>query len=238
MWLLSTFADNFMLALKPGTIKTGMSKGKSLKLYYKMALIPLILSLALATIIFYSSQASISSSTIPFLSPSIQTALSSTVSSLSGSGSGSTGSSFIMLITNLSIIAARFLIALPLAILINAGILHLFGKKIFGVFNNNYATTLSATVYSFIPILLFGWLISFFPALNPLFILLIIWSMIIYAFALSSLQSITKKRALVVIILTGLAVTVVALVILPFAVSFINSLLLPALTQNMYGGIW
>lgn len=232
---LRDFKDAVITAIKPGanTTKT-MRKGKALKFYYRISIIPLIINIILV-LLFNVSNSQFATS-INSLTGALQT-----LTQVSGgyglqnlqnllSGLVSLVSDRVLVVV---LVVLKFWIIFPIMMFLNAGILHIFGKRVFGAFDNGYVNTMSATLYSIIPLFAFGWLTTSPSIVGPVSLLLLVWSVFIYTVALANQQKLTKKKAFAIIFGTGFVLTVLLLVVMPFIAMFLHELI----GSSLYSGI-
>lgn len=174
---------------------TAASKGirEAVVWYYKLSVVPLIITIILAAIV--------GGAVITL--PSV---LGSPAAQLSGLGyAAALGAAGIVLL--------YFIVLIPVGLLVGAGLLHFFGKYVFRKFKEDYAHTLTATVYQTAPAVLFFWLFVI-PLLGTVANIVIgIWSLVVYIFALSNLQKISKWAVVGISVGMGIIVFIVALII-------------------------
>ncbi len=227
------FEEAIVSAVKPAqSTSLTIGRAETLKRYYRMSIIPFLLYVVVSVAIFYllTPLPVISNS---FLRPSNPLGSISDLSNVQGT--------FALLSQNLIIyvIAAALLfwIGIPLLMLMNALILHIFGKWIFAGFRKGYSNTLTATLYSFVPTFLFLWLVivpvNIFS--GPMQLLLLLWSFAIYVIALSNQQAISRRRAVSIILGGGFVLTVVLLVAMPFIGAFVHSTFLSSIYSSIGG---
>lgn len=192
--------------------KRKLDLGGAVKLYYKVALLPFILYVAIGII---AVMLGINTHTFPS---------SSMVYSLGGFAKS--------LAYGLVIVGAiaLFFIVMPLSIAIDALIYQLIGKFFLNVWKGNYDKTFSALVFALFPLLLLLWL-SVIPFLNSIFIVVApIWAIVVLVIALSAQQNITRLNAALVMLLKVIILLIVFLLIglsVFAAVAYVASSLLP-----------
>ncbi len=142
--------------------------------YYKLAVVPLIISILISVILF---------------------GIVGSVSSLFGLNNLLPGVGFTAAIVVLVVIL-YFLIFIPAGFLIGAAILHFFGKHVFRKFKEDYAHTLTAIVYESAPAVMLFWL-YLIPVVGEILMFIVgIWNLVIYFYALSNQQKISKLAVL------------------------------------------
>ncbi len=105
------------------------------------------------------------------------------------------------------------LILIPLGIIINSAIVHLFSKIIFRVFNKNFSRTVTAFTLSTFPLVFFIWVFPI-PLLGSLISILIgIWEFIILIISMARQQEVSGLRAFGGIILPEIILIVIFIII-------------------------
>jgi hypothetical protein len=172
--------------------KKSMDIGDSLRFYYKLSVIPILLTLAVAII----------------------------VSCISGS------------IKYAMLFSAVSLLTVPINLILTSGPLHLVGK-LFGKFKKPYDNTFTASVYSIVPSLLISWMTSsvaallqpgmaYYAVVLSIAVICFIVEAVIWLFAISNLQKITKLTAIGLVLLTIILVFVLlAALVFLFALAVI-----------------
>lgn len=104
-------------------------------------------------------------------------------------------------------------LGIPVSIVINSAVLHLFAKLLFKVLKQPFNNTLTAMSYSMSPLIFFYWTQALpTPANLVADIILMIWTFIIGIFMLSKTQQVSKLRALGAVLIAML---------IPLAIIFI-----------------
>lgn len=186
-----------------GAIDTIMHPGKntgnsmdimqSLSMYYKVSLIPAVIFIILALV----------------AAGAVSSALGSALGSI---GSGAAG----LLLIGIGLV---FLwIAIPIGLMIDAALLHLFGKFILKSFKGTYNNTFAGFVYGELPIVALFWVALVLSIISPLLglivlIILGVWTIIVGIIALAGQNKTT-------------AVNVIIAAVLEFVVIFIINTLL------------
>ena len=184
--------EGWNIMLHPGkATKKTLSVSEGLKYYYRLAIIPLVISIVIGAI---------AAAALPGLAGSA-----STNPLMSSYGLGAIG--------GVGIIAAAIvglLIANPIGMLISAALLQLFGKHLFKAYKNDYEHTFTAYAKGgIVPSTMFYWLSSL-PVIGIAFAVIFgIWSFIVAIIALANQQGISRWKSLGVIIGTGVIVYII-----------------------------
>ena len=185
MIFIDEIKEQLNVMLHPGSAIKSRSVGDSLKYYYKLAFIPMVLSL----ILVYIAGA----------------ALGSVMSFL---GMSALSSSSIMLI--LGLILLLILVLEPIGLFINAAILQAIGGNLFKAFKGRYNDTFSAITYASCTGILFIWVLVV-PLIGFLiFAILGVWSFIIEIIGIAKMQKVSRLAAFAIIIGAGIIVGIVA----------------------------
>ncbi len=166
--------------------------GQSITWYYKLAIVPLIIS-AIGALVLGSALG----------------ALFSMIPSLAGLGLGGA-------IAGLAVVFVilYFVILAPIGLFVDAAILHFFGKFVFRQFKSDYAHTFAGLVYGISPEILFFWLV-FIPIIGwIIYAVVAIWALIVYIFALSNQQKTSKLSVIGVLVGTVIIIWVIEVIIL------------------------
>jgi len=203
--------------LRPGEMtKKSMEVGEAYSFYYKATLLPLvamiIVSLALAGAIAASPLGSLLGGVV---------------------GGGALASAIAIPILTIWVI-------IPISILIDGGLYHIFGRWT-GQFKGDFNKTLTATMFSFMPttIFLFALIVPTSIGLFPLFI---IWDLIVLVLALQNQQKVGWNIAFGVVVITvaviaaiiGIVLSVLAISLSGTVMGWLNAVL-PHLLGN--GGL-
>ena len=181
-----------------------MSIGQALSFYYKLAFIPLILSLILMILIYVLGNAI-------FPGPSLL------VSSHAFAFGWLVGLPLVLIL--LLVVLVGFLVLFPISILLTAGIFHLFGKFLFKIYKSDYKDTVTGVMYASGANILVYWLIAI-PILGSFIgIIFSIWSLIILILALAKLQK-TSGLASFGVIFGSAVVIVIIVVVVSFLIFF------------------
>ncbi len=198
-----------------------MEVRQALAFYYKAALVPLIISVIIAAPFGLLAGTLINSFTHELISTSGYT-------------------NIINMAVAVGFVLLYILVLLPLSILVNAAIYHLFANNLFHIWSKPYSNTMTAVLYSVlpvsvIPILPFIWL--FMPGLKSisailvavgilLFIALGIWEFIVLIISMARQQGVSGWRAfagiLISIVIFGIIVGIIDFV---FAIGVFSSTL-------------
>lgn len=192
-------ALNMMLHPDKAAAKT-LSVGEAFRFYYRLAVIPLILSIIIGIAVAVAVPA-----------PALP-------------GSAGTLSSMFRLSSGLGIIGggiAGLLVGLPISMLIAGALLQLFGRHLFKAYKNDFEHTFTGIVKgAYLPTIVLYWLALALPVLSYIFA---IWGFIIAIFALAKQQGITKTKSFLVLLGTGVIITIVAaLVAIGLVAAFIR----------------
>ncbi|MGC8586805.1 MAG: hypothetical protein ACP5K9_00755 [Candidatus Micrarchaeia archaeon] len=208
MIFVDDFLDGINLMLHPSAATSKkMDIGKAFSYYYKMTIVPLVISEVLA-ILFAVFMLSIIKSSLVF------------TSILGGFGA-------------LDFIALPLLILwilIPISIFISAGLYHIFGK-LFRQFKNSYSATVTAVVYSVVPTVLFYWAIII-PVLGGIISFVMgIWGFIVLVIALSKQQKISTGAAFGIAILVPIIIGIIVVIIVAL---FAIGVFLPILMSHNF----
>ena len=212
MDIVKDFKDGLDRIIHPNKNRDKMSIEKALRFYYRVMVLPLIVSLVLG-FIFGS-----------FYGPMSLFSLFGPVSGHGGILSGILSVVYVLLI---------FLVLIPVEIIINAAILQLFSKLIFKIWKGDISKTVTAVMFSELPVVLFYWLL-FIPIVKYVVIIPIIiatilallitiilelWSIYVLVVSLAVQHNISKLRAFAgwLLPIVILFVVVEVLIILVFA---------------------
>jgi len=193
---------NIMLHPGMATKKTlGILEG--LKYYYKLAVVPLILSIIVGVIVAVA---------LPNVSPS-------TNPLMAAYGLGALGGTGLILASIIGLLVAN-----PIGMVISAALLQLFGKHLFKAYKNDYHHTFTAYAKGgVVPSTMFYWL-SGIPVIGLVFAVIFgVWSFVVAIIALANQQGITRWKSLGVVIGTGVIIYIILfLIILGAAGLFIH----------------
>ncbi len=179
------------MMFSPGRFtKKRMSIGDALGFYYRLVIIPLIISLILGVLVGVAASA----------------VLSHFVGILGFFGGLGTAA------VAIGVVAMLLLVFIPIGMFISAALLHFFGKYVFRQFRSDYQATFAAVVYGEAPVILFFW-IAIIPVIGLLYILIDIWGFIVEIFALSNLQKTSKLSVVGVMIGTVVVILVIAIIL-------------------------
>ena len=170
--------------------KKPMKIGEALGYYYKLALIPLVISLVLGILLGAAASA--------VLSP-----YSSVLGVLGAAGTVGAIVGFVLLF---------FLILFPVGFFIDAAVLHFFGKFVFRQFKASYTETFAALVYVASPTVLFYWL-TFIPVIGLIMVVFELWALVVSIFALSNLQKTSKLAVIGVAIGTAVVIGIISVIV-------------------------
>jgi|GEM_PF-915052 len=187
------------IMLHPGSATTKkMSIGDAFSFYYKLTLVPVIISIAIAAVFIIAFYSFVQSS-------------------YSFAGIGALGIILLPL--------ASLWIINPIGIFVSAGLYQIFGK-LFRQFRNDYTATLNAVVYGTVPTVLFYWAIII-PMLGSLIAAVMgIWGFIVLVIALSRQQKISTAAAFGISILVPIIIgVIVAVIIFVFAFAMFGALM-------------
>lgn len=93
------------------------------------------------------------------------------------------------------VFAITFFLIIPFFIFISSGLYYILIKKLFNLYKNNFKDTFTAFIYSYLPYVLFFWLLLI-PILGFLFyIILVVWSFILSILIFSKIFNISKWKA-------------------------------------------
>ena len=173
MDIVKDFKDGLDRIIHPNKNRDKMSIEKAIRFYYRVMVLPLIVSVVLGFI---------------FGSVYGPMGLFSVFGPLSGHGgilSGILGVVYVLL---------TFLVLIPVGIIIDAAILHLFSKLIFRIFKGDISKTVTAVMFGELPLVLFYWLL-FIPIVKYVVIILALWSIYVLVVSLAVQHNISKLRA-------------------------------------------
>jgi hypothetical protein len=188
------------IMLHPGkNTKKELSVKNAFKMYYALAIIPVVLGLVL---VYLEGGFNPFSATAGFAS--MHYALFETLNNYKVA----IGAAFVLLL---------ILVLEPVSMLANSALYHLIVCKLFRVYNKKYPAVFTAVMYGVLPALMVYWL---YPAgyIGSLFMGIFgIWGLVVEIIALSNLLKISRLKALGTIILYALTVFVVAFVVAAIA---------------------
>ncbi len=179
--------DNFKEALgrctNPNKNTGKMEVMDALKYYYRVMILPMIVSVVLALIfgIFV------------------------------GSALGGVGSIFGGVVTAV-IAVVYFIVLIPIGLLFSAAVLQLFAKMVFGIYKGNYSRTFTAVMFGALPVILFYWL-GFIPVLGMLLLVFGLWSIYTTVVSLSKQHNISLGKAFLGWIITAVILAVIEIVL-------------------------
>ncbi|MCL5404827.1 MAG: hypothetical protein M1125_03250 [Candidatus Marsarchaeota archaeon] len=200
----------FYIIMHPGSVSDTYGVGDALIFYYKASILPAILAAIVGGLLGYAF-GSLAFSGLATLSKGIALLhLAAPVLALMAAVYG----------------LAYVLIFIPIGIVINAAVYQFFAKILFKIWKKDISRTLTAIMYSALPIALFFWL-SFIPVIGLIVIMaLAVWEFIILIISLARQQGISGWRAF-----GGILVSGVVLAIIIFVIDFA---LLYAATPTLY----
>ena len=160
-----------------------LSIGAALKLYYKAAIVPLILSVIVGIVVYSSAFSCALTCTqltgTPFFG--------GTISSLASA----VGAPAAPIIT-----ALLYIIALiPIGIVINTAIYQLVGRYFLNTFKKGYERSFTAVMYGSIPAMAFYWLLLVPYASIPAIVVIAVWQVIVFTIAMANQQKVTRLQA-------------------------------------------
>jgi hypothetical protein len=184
MQLKEQIQEYVQIILHPGKATSDAKKFDIWSFYFKLALIPFVITLILLISYQYFGIAS--------------------GGGISNSNSVSTGFTFYMagggsfyLVIFADILL--FVVYYPVSFFIIAAIYHVLGSVLVK-FKQPYKATLAATVYGLVPFIFLFW-ISLIPLVGSyLLVVLSVWSILVTIIALSNQQRVTRKQAFYVLI--------------------------------------
>jgi len=205
MQLKSSIKTAIRAMLHPSTNVKAMSMGNALKFYYRVSLVPLILTvivnLALFLIFGYSQ----------FMSFGLTMRV---THNLGGSG-------FAVAILKAIGFPLLYLLALvPLSLLLNAAIYQLFPKLLFDLVKRDYHRTLTAYVYAEMPCVLLFWLFNIPIAGFVILMVASIWSIVVLVISLAKQQGISVRQAVGTWLL-GVCTFIAIVFLVAFAIAFV-----------------
>ena len=172
--------------------------------YYKAIIIPLIITLILATALIisgYNLSSSFASEFIPYVAGNYL--------NLFG----------VYFIVGISIIFF-YLVFAPFCIMVFSILFHIINKHIFRVISYGHTQSFNASIYGALPLLLFFWILIV-PQLYLITYVLLIWSIIIFIFAISSYHRISKVKAFGSFWLFIIFITIIGLAGIGFSYMFL-----------------
>ncbi len=185
MIFIDEIKEQLNVMLHPSSAAKSRSVGDSLKYYYKLVFIPMIISLVLVY---------------------IGSSLLGDIMSLAGMRALSSLSIFSIM----GLVLLLFLVIEPISLLINAAILQAIGGNLFKAFKGKYDDTFSAIVYASCSVMLFFWLLLV-PILGTLILAILgIWSLIIEIIAIAKMHGTSRLAAFVIIIGSAVLIGIVA----------------------------
>lgn len=198
MGLIGDYGHALGLILSPNTsIEKPMNFVNAFGLYYRVSAVPLGI-LIILELVFGSLVTTILSATVAKIA--FLHVLAAIV-----------GTAALVLVVLITVIT--FWIIGPITILIGAAIYQFVGKFVLKKLKQNYNTTLSATVYGDLPLLVLSWLFII-PFLGVLVLLVAaIWKIIVFVIALSNLHKIGKLAAFEVFIVSAILALVAVVAI-------------------------
>lgn len=185
MRFVEDYEDAVQVSMHPlVATRKSMSFEKSFATYYKTSALPLAI-MVIAEILFGSVTSSIINRAL------LSYPLLSTLSAWIATG-------FVVLLVVGTILFMWVIV--PIGLLIDALLLHFFGKYIFKNYKNNFESTLSAVVYATMPFLMLSWLMLI-PLLGLLLLLIAaVWDFIVLVYAIANLHKITRRTAVLTIV--------------------------------------
>ena len=197
--------EGLNIMLHPGmSTKKTLSVSEGLKYYYKLAIVPLILSIIVGIIVAVA---------LPNVTPSSNPLM-------AAYGLGSLGGVGLILASIIGLLVAN-----PISMLIAAALLQLFGKHLFKAYKNDYEHTFTAYAKGgIVPSTMFYWL-SGIPVIGLVFAVIFgVWSFVVAIIALANQQGISRWKSLGVMIGTAVIIYIILfLVILGVAGLFIHA---------------
>ncbi len=176
--------------LHPGKNTESRSTSESLKLYYKVMIIPMIAAIIVALIVNFTVG----------LGP----LASSGTLGLLPSGAGIAAAILGPLLA--------FVVLIPIGIIVDAAILQFFSKFLFKIWRGDFSKTTAAMTFGTFPIVLFYWLESI-PVIGYIILAFSIWSIVVEVISLSRQHKISAGRAFLGWVLPMIIVVVVAIVV-------------------------
>jgi len=196
--------EGLNIMLHPGmATKKTLSVSEGLKYYYKLAIVPLILSIVVGIIV---------AAALPQVAPSSNPLM-------AAYGLGSLGGAGLILASIIGLLVAN-----PIGMLIGAALLQLFGKHLFKAYKNDYEHTFTAYAKGgIVPSTMFYWLSSI-PVIGLVFsVIFAVWSFVVAIIALANQQGITRWKSLGVMVGTAVIIYIILfLIILGVAGLFIH----------------
>ncbi len=184
--------------------------GNALSLYYRLSIIPILLSFLVGLLVAYTD-------------PSATHVFTPLFSSLS-----------IFVGASIAVIASTLItlwVIVPICIFINAFIYHMFGKYFLKTFKFKYGKTFTGTMFGVFPLLFLYWLL-FVPKLSVIVLPVVgVWEFIVLVIAMSSQQKISRLQSFGVLVASDLIILM--LVFTAFAIGFAS--LLPATFSGAHG---
>ncbi|MCW6159536.1 MAG: hypothetical protein LVQ95_00395 [Candidatus Micrarchaeales archaeon] len=213
MHIIDDLKMGFQVMLRPGeTTKKSMEIGQAYSFYYKATLLPLVALIIISLIIAGALAAS-------------------PLGSLFGGLLGSVGLATAVVVPILAV-----WILIPISILINGGLYHLFGMWT-GQFKQDFNKTLTATMFSKMPTTIFLFALVV-PATIALFPLFVIWELVVLVIALSNQQKVKWNVAFGVVVITVTVIAaLVGLILTVFAISISGAMMgwLNAVVPHLLG---
>ena len=195
MVIVDAVRKSIGIMLNPGKeSKKKMSVAESLTLYYKMAIVPIILS-----IIFGFAASMV-----------LGTHYKSLVTNDAAFGAIRGFSAAILI----SLFVFAILIE-PICLLVSAFIVQLVGGPLLQTFKGTFENTYAAFIYAAMPLILFIFLAA---TLNPLaifvYLILSVWSVVVLIIALANQQKISRLASLCILILSSIVSMILYMVII------------------------
>ncbi|MGC8671839.1 MAG: hypothetical protein ACP5TJ_03025 [Candidatus Micrarchaeia archaeon] len=123
-----------------------------------------------------------------------------------------------------------FLVLFPVSIAVNAFLYQLVGKYLLKSWAGDYSRTFAAVTFSYMPVVLFFWLMAV-PFLKVLIAVLAIWQIAVLIIALSEQQRTTRQAAFVAWLATLVLVALFAFLIMAFVLQAVQPLGLNSTVQ-------
>jgi len=195
--------------------KRALGVKEALKLYYSLAVIPIVLGAIVVVAVGGFN---------PF---------SPTMSVLGLGNAAASGQSASGIAIGIGYLLLMLLVVVPITVLINSGIYHMIVGKLFNIYKKDYAKVFMAMVYGLFPVLLVYWLCPFRLVGGAIIALVGIWSFIVDIIAISNQLGMSRLKAFGTLVLNGIIVGLIALVI--FAVIAMFAIVSMAKTGALAG---
>lgn len=179
--------------MHPGkSTKRAFEVDEALKLYYRLAIIPLVLGL----IVTYASGGFVSSSMLSMMFKAVYPAL------LSASGTYALAISMVYMLL-------FFLAITPLSMLINSWLYHMIVGKLFKIYNKKYAKVFTGAFYGALPTTLVYWLFPLGAIGGAIIGIAGLWGFIVEIIAYSNQLGMSRIKSLLTFVLYWIVAAVV-----------------------------